>query len=155
MNRPTVRLLDGDLRTFLDLTPWIRRLGYQYTYLHPDENRKAFGFSKEPATPRGRSAIIEIRSEGVLEKLSGFEPQGDPIFAAVVIDGDLTRWQLNRIHFLAGGNGELHLMPMDPYGEALLRERIVTESRMQEVPPPPEPEPVQIPKPKKRKKKAA
>jgi hypothetical protein len=155
MSQPTVRLLDGDLRAFLDLTPWVRRLGYQYTYLHPDETRNRFGFSKEVDSPRGRSATIEFRSEGVLERLRGVDFKNDPVFAAFVLDGELSRWQVDSLHFLAGGNGELRFIQMDPYGEALLRERIVTESRMQDAPSEPTPEPEQIRKPKKRKKKAA
>ena len=154
MTQPTVRLLDSNLRAFLDLTPWIRRLGHQYTYIHPDETRDRFGFSKEPEAARGRSAKIEFRSEGVLEKLRGIDLQDEPIFAAFVVNGELSRWQLDSIHYLSGGSTELRFQPMDPYGEAILRERIVTESRMREVPQA-QPEPEQPRKPKKRKKKVA
>jgi hypothetical protein len=147
-----VRLLDRDLRSFADLTGSIVHLAHHYEFQAPSQTRLKFGFAKGVAPNLERSATLEFQDDAVLEKLSGLNLDKDPVFAAFVIEGQLSRWQVASLHRVSGGNVVVRFVQMDPYGEAILRERIVTESQMTSVPLESAPAPVEG-KPKKAKSK--
>ena len=160
MSRPSVRILDGELQSVADLTGVLRRLATDYVYEDPSIERNRFGFA-DNARKHPRTATVEINNHPIAEKLLTMH-KDESVFAALVLDGKISRWVVEGVFSRTNGIHELRLVPMNPYAEALAKERIHFGKKTPHVPdaaaePTPEPEPTVVDttpakKAKKRKK---
>lgn len=161
MIRPSVRILDGELQSAGDLTASLRRLQTDFVYEDPAIERQRFGFV-DSGRHHPRSAVVEVNSHPLVEKVLTMH-RNESVFAALVIHGEISRWVVEAVFARTNGIYELRLVPMDPYHEALAKERIHFGKKTPHVPetaPPPaaEPDPSptaeEAPRKKKRKKDA-
>lgn len=155
MSRPTVIMLDKDFHSIADLSEWVDDFQKSYHWMDPKHRRDTFGFSNKAPEESGRTANLELRPHPISEKLLAC--RNEKVYAAVVVDNRLSRWEMLNVSIATTGRWSLRLTQMNPYTEALLREMLAVGAHHIEKPSAPEIQPQVIleaaPKTKKRSRK--